>query len=138
MAVTVVRSPDTVEDVSLRARRQGLLTYDARHMRREDDGRFRLTYAPPRDTADYTLEYYLEARDSEGRVVARVGSPEQPITLAVRGVVQPTPWFKRWYVWAAVGGTAVAIAVGVGVAESAQHAPSGTLQPGKVDLGLRF
>jgi tetratricopeptide (TPR) repeat protein len=138
VAALVTRGAAAVEDVSLRARRQGLLTWDARHMRREDEGRFRLTYAPPRDATDYVLEYYLEARDAQGHVVARVASPERPIAIPVKGVFLPTPWFKRWFVWAAVGAVAVGVVVGVSVAESAQHAPAGTLPPGKVDLGLRF
>jgi tetratricopeptide (TPR) repeat protein len=138
VAVVVTRGAGAVEDVSLRVRRQGLLTWDARHMRREEEGRFRLTYSPPRDAADYVLEYYLEARDAQGHVVARVASPERPIALVVKGVLMATPWFKRWYVWAAVGAAVVAVGVGVGVAESAQHAPAGSLPPGKVDLGLRF
>jgi tetratricopeptide (TPR) repeat protein len=133
-AAQVPRGASVVEDVSLRARRQGLLTFDARHMRREEEGRFRLTYSPPRDNADYVLEYYLEARDGQGHVVARVASPERPIALPVQGV--PTPWFRRWYVWAGVGAVVAGVVVGVAVAESAQHAPAGTL--GKVDLGLRF
>jgi tetratricopeptide (TPR) repeat protein len=134
MAAQVSRGAPSVEDVSLRARRQGLLTFDARHMRREDEGRFRLTYSPPHDSAGYVLEYYLEARDGQGRVVARVASPERPIALPVQGM--PTPWFKRWYVWATVGAVVAGVVVGVAVAESAQRAPAGTL--GKVDLGIRF
>ena len=136
VAAQVSRGAPIVEDVSLRARRQGLLTFDARHMRREDDGRFRLTYSPPRDSADYVLEYYFEARDDKGHVVARLASPERPLSLPVHGM--PTPWFRRWYVWAAVGAVVAGVVVGVALAESAQHAPSGSLAPGKVDLGLRF
>ena len=74
---------------------------------RGDANRWKLSYAPPRDVADYTLEYYVEARDDKGRVVARVASPERPIPLPVHGVpvvaAGPPPWYKRWYVWAAVG-----------------------------------
>ncbi len=138
VAASLQRGASSVEEVSLRARRQGLLTYDTRRLRREDEGHFRLTYSPPRDTADYVLEYFLEAKNGEGHVVARVASPERPIALTVRGVAQATAWYRRWYVWATVGAVAVGVAVGVGVAESAQHAPSGSLPPGKVDLGLRF
>jgi hypothetical protein len=135
MAAQVSRGAPSVEDVSLRARRQGLLTFDARHMRREDDSRFRLTYSPPQDNSDYVLEYYLEARDGQGHVVARVASPERPMALPVHGMA--TPWFRRWYVWAAVGAVVAGVVIGVTAAESTQHAaPAGSL--GKVDLGLRF
>jgi tetratricopeptide (TPR) repeat protein len=138
IAAHIQRGASTVEDVSLRARRQGLLTFEAQHMRREEEGRFRLTYALPRDSADYQLEYYLEARDGQGRVVARLASPERPIALPVRGAIAPHPWYKRWYVWAAVGAVTVGVVVGVSVAATGESAASGTLPPGKVDLGLRF
>src|SRR5258708_18238037 len=85
---------------------------------RGEAGRWKLSYAPSREFVDYTLEYYVEARDDKGRVVGRVASPERPIPLAVHGVPNvaagPTPWFKRWYVWAAVGGV-VAVAANSGV-----------------------
>ena len=106
-----------------------------------DGGRWQLSYAPPRDVADYTLEYYVEARDDKGRVVARVASPERPIPLPVHGVplaVGPTPWYKRWYVWAAVGAVVAGGAVVGAVAGTAEKAPKGSLPPGTISLGLRF
>jgi len=48
------------------------------------------------------------------------------------------PWYKRWYVWAAVGGVVAAVAIGATVAATAQRAPTGSLPPGQVSLGLRF
>jgi hypothetical protein len=96
---------------------------------------------PPRDVADYTLEYYVEARDDKGRVVARVASPARPIPLPVHGVpiaVGPTPWYKRWYVWAAVGAVVAGGAVAGAVAGTAEKAPKGSLPPGTVSLGLHF
>ena len=110
MQVVVIRGAQLVRKVTLFARRQGLLEYTATAMRGEG-GRWKLSYAPPRDVADYTLEYYVEARDDKERVVARVASPERPIPLPVHGVpaaVGPTPWYKRWYVWAIVGGAVAA------------------------------
>jgi len=139
VAALVTRGAPLVAEVTLHARRQGLLQFTVETLRAEG-GRYTLSFAPPRETADYLLEYYLEARDAKGRVIARVASPERPIALPVRGVPAPaaTPWFKRWYVWAAVGGVVAAAAIGATVAATAQRAPSGTLPPGQVSLGLRF
>jgi tetratricopeptide (TPR) repeat protein len=140
MQVVVIRGAPLVHGVTLFARRQGLLEYAAAPMH-GDAGRWKLSYTPPREVADYTLEYYVEARDEQGRVVARVASPERPIPLAVRGVAVvsgPTPWYKRWYVWAAVGAVVAGGAVAGAVAGTAEKAPKGSLPPGTVSLGLRF
>jgi tetratricopeptide (TPR) repeat protein len=140
MAVVVIRGAPLVKMVMLHQRRQGLLTYSVEPLRGEG-GRFRLSFTPPRDSADYTLEYYLEARDEHERVVARVASPERPIALPVHGaptVTGPQPWFKRWYVWAAVGAVVAGAAVGGILYGTAERAPKGTLPPGTVSLGLRF
>ncbi|HXU70301.1 MAG TPA: tetratricopeptide repeat protein [Polyangia bacterium] len=140
MQVVVIRGAELVHAVTLFARRQGLLEYGPTPMR-GDANRWYLKYAPPRDVADYTLEYYVEARDDKGRVVARVASPERPIPIAVHGVpivVGPTPWYKRWYVWAAVGAAVAGGAIAGAVAGTAERAPKGSLPPGTVSLGLRF
>jgi len=141
MQVVVIRGAPLVRAVTLYARRQGLLEWATAPMR-GDANRWKLSYAPPRDVADYTLEYYVEARDDKGRVVARVASPERPISLPVHGVpavaVGPTPWFKRWYVWAAVGAVVAGGAVAGAVVGTAERAPRGSLPPGTVSLGLRF
>ncbi|HEY1587602.1 MAG TPA: tetratricopeptide repeat protein [Polyangia bacterium] len=140
MEVVVIRGAQLVHAVTLYARRQGLLAYGNAPMR-GDANRWRLSYAPPREVADYTLEYYVEARDDKGRVVARVASPERPIPMPVRGVpivIGPTPWYKRWYVWAAVGAVVAGGAVVGAVAGTAEKAPKGSLPPGTVSLGLSF
>lgn len=140
MQVVVIRGAPLVKKVTLFARRQGLLEYAPTPMRGEG-GRWKLSYAPPRDVADYTLEYYVEARDDKERVVARVASPERPIPLPVHGVpvaVGPTPWYKRWYVWAAVGAAVAGGAIAGAVVGTEEKAPKGTLPPGTVSLGLRF
>jgi tetratricopeptide (TPR) repeat protein len=138
VAAVATRGAPLVAEVTLHARRQGLLQFTVEKLR-EEGGRFTLSFVPPREAGDYLLEYYLEAHDAKGRVIARVASPERPIALPVRGVpVAATPWYKRWYVWAAVGGVVAAVAIGATVAATAQHAPSGTLPPGQVSLGIRF
>ena len=144
MQVVVIRGAPLVQTVTLYARRQGLLEYTTAPMR-GDANRWKLSYAPPRDVADYTLEYYVEARDNKGRVVARVASPERPIPMPVHGVPAtsfgasgPPPWYKRWYVWAAVGAVVAGGAIAGAVAGTAEKAPKGSLPPGTVSLGLRF
>jgi tetratricopeptide (TPR) repeat protein len=134
----VIRGAPLVQDVALAWRRQGLLTYASEAMSGEA-GRWRLKFAPPRETNDYALEYYLEARDGHGRVVARVASPEAPLVLPVRGApLPPALWYKRWYVWAAVGVVVVGATIGGIVAGTTEHAPAGTLPPGRVSLGLTY
>ncbi len=138
VAAVVTRGAPLVASVELYARRQGLLAFTAAPLG-ESGGRFHVAYVPPREATDYVLEYYLEARDAKGHVVARVASPERPVALPVKGApLPPLAWYKRWYVWAAVGGVVAAAAIGAAVAGSAQHAPTGSLPPGQVSLGLRF
>lgn len=145
VAVTATRGAPLIAEVVLAERRQGLLTFTPERLRAAPnragggEGKWSLSFALPRDNNAYTLEYYLEARDAQGRVLARVASPEQPIALPVAGA--PTPplvWYKRWYVWAGVGAVVAGVAIGAAVAATAAHAPDGTLPPGKISLGLRF
>jgi hypothetical protein len=138
IAALVTRGAALVKEVTLHSRRQGLLGFTSEPLR-PDGARFRAGITPPRDTVDYVLEYYLEARDAKGRVVARVASPQRPLALRVSGAAAgPTPWYRRWYVWAAVGAVVAGAVVGGVVAGTAERAPDGTLPPGKVSLGLSF
>ncbi len=138
VAVVVTRGAPLVHDVALHSRRQGLLAFSVERLHPES-GRFAQSFAPPREPTDYVLEYYLEARDDQGRVVARVASPERPLALPVKGApLPPVAWYKRWYVWAAVGAVVAGVAIGATVAATAQRAPDGSLPPGKVTLGLTF
>ncbi len=140
MEVVVIRGAPLVRAVTLYARRQGLLAYGSAPMH-GDANRWKLSYAPPREVADYTLEYYVEARDDKGRVVARVASPERPIPMPVRGVpivTGPQPWFKRWYVWAAVGAVVAGGAVVGAVAGPGDNAANGSLRRGTVSRGGSF
>jgi tetratricopeptide (TPR) repeat protein len=132
------RNAQLVKGVTLHWRRPGLVTFSAVSLRAEG-GRFVASFTPPREPADYSLEYYLEAHDAKDRVVARVASPQSPIALPVTGNREgPTAWYKRWYVWAAVGAVVAGVAIGATVAATAEKAPDGSLPPGKVTLGLSF
>jgi len=138
MSAVATRNAGVVKNVTLHARRQGLLSFSDEKLHGPDaGGRFTLNYAPPREASDYNLEFYLEATDAKGRVVARVASPSSPIVLPVKGApLPPLVWYKRWYVWAAVGAVVGVAVIAGAVAGSAQRAPDGSL--GKVSLGLRF
>jgi tetratricopeptide (TPR) repeat protein len=132
------RNAQMVKHVTLHWRRPGLVTFNAVPLRTEN-GRFVANFTPPREPGDYNLEYYLEAHDDKGRVVARVASPQSPIALPVTSTREgPTAWYKRWYVWAAVGAVVAGVAIGATIAATAEKAPDGTLPPGKVTLGLTF
>jgi hypothetical protein len=141
LEAVVTRGGPEVKKVALHWRRQGLLTFNEEKLKLEG-GKWTVQFAPPREASDFTLEYYLEARDGGDRVVARVASPQSPIALAVKGAPAPREvplvWYKRWYVWAAVGAVVAGVAIGATVAATAAKAPDGTLAPGKVTLGLTF
>lgn len=125
---------DVVREVHLRWRRRGVLEYQTLVLRRLDDRTHRGRFTPPSDVSGYVLEYYLEARDLSGSVVARAGGPETPLSFPVRGAAAETPWYGRWYVWVGAGALVLGTAAAVAVA-SADQAPEGSLPPGTVDLG---
>jgi hypothetical protein len=134
----VIRGAPVVHEVALLWRRQGLLGWATQPMRGEG-GRWHVTLLTPRESNDYALEYYLEARDEQGRVVARLASPEVPLSVPVRGAPQlREAWYKRWYVWAAVAAVVVGATIGGVVAGTVERAPAGTLPPGRISLGLVY
>ncbi len=70
------------------------------------------------------LELFAVASDERGNEVHRWASPERPRELPLR-YDPPTPWHRKWWVWAAVGGV-VAAGTGIGV-YAAVWQPSDTL-----------
>jgi hypothetical protein len=66
------------------------------------------------------IDYYVRALDEHGSTVAESGTPTLPFRLQVatpgggeaRAGREPTPWYKRWWVWTIVG----AAAIGAGAA----------------------
>jgi tetratricopeptide (TPR) repeat protein len=139
IAAVVQRSETPVAQVTLQARQRGLLTFSGRPLT-PTDGAFRLRFTPPADPAGYVLEYYLEASDERGRVLGRIGSPERPIALEVRGAqaARDRLWYRRWWVWTLIGVGAGALVVGAAVGATQGRAPDGSLPPGRVSLGLSF
>jgi hypothetical protein len=78
------------------------------------------------------------------KVVHRSGPPEsgRPATRE-RSTTPiepkpPSPWYTRWYVWTVAGVVVVAVIAGVAIGVTEGQAPTGTLPPGKVTLGLEL
>ncbi len=103
-------------------------------------GKAKSFYLPPgiwRDAGLQPLKWYAELRDRFGGLLLQKGSASHPVTVAV---VKPKPkmipalsglaagrasvkdedssWYQRWWVWAIVGGVAVAAAGGTVAAMS--------------------
>jgi hypothetical protein len=135
LAASIVSGRGLMASVNLRWRRAGLLTYRNRRMR-GTPRRMEAGFLLPEDTASYRLEYYIEARDSSGHAVGRVGSPEAPLTIKVAGAlrVDSTPIYHKWWFWTLVGAAVVGgVTAGV-VAGSSEDAPAGSLEPNPVRL----
>lgn len=126
-AITIV---DEVSDVSgvrqvvLNFRVAGNRGYSSLTMERDPRGRYVAT-VPGLSVVRPGVEYYLEAWDKLGNGPGLKGSAGAPIRIEVVGGPlatapddrgrAPAPWYKRWWVWAAVAGT-VAIAGGAATA----------------------
>jgi len=66
--------------------------------------------------------FFVVVRDSHGNVLAQLGSAERPRSMVLmaptaerRPAVTGTPWYRRWWVWTAVGAVVVGSAVALGV-----------------------
>ena len=68
------------------------------------------------------LELYLQAYDDKGNTVLNWADPKRPREIAMR-YEPPTPWFRKWWVWAAAG-TVVAGATGAIVFTATSEPPS--------------
>lgn len=75
------------------------------------------TVVLPAITSDkpVSLELYLRAYDAHNNEVLSWGDPQHPRELALR-YERPTPWFRKWWVWA-VSGSVLALATGITVYE---------------------
>jgi hypothetical protein len=73
----------------------------------------RLVLPPVSGRAPTTLELFAIASDPRGNEVHRWASREHPRELPLR-YDPPTPWYRKWWVWAAAGGV-VAVGTGIGV-----------------------
>lgn len=132
--VRATTGAEHVKEVVMFVRRRGDQDYTALTAAFRGDARWRVRYTPPSSIDSYTLEYYLEGRGLTGTAVARVASPEAPLTIAITGAtpVARTPWYRRWYTLAGAGvivvGAATAIVFATGGTDD------GTLPPGRVTV----
>ncbi|HJZ85981.1 MAG TPA: hypothetical protein VKN99_12465 [Polyangia bacterium] len=135
-AARVTEGAPRVADVTINWRPRGLLQYHKEGLGGAD-ARYRGFVRPPQESVGYVLEYFLEAHDTVGRVIARIGTPEEPLAMEVAGApLPPPPWYKRWWFWSALGG-AVAVGTVAGImAGTARHAQPGSL--GSITLDLHF
>lgn len=132
LQVDVAKGADRVKEVNVRWRRQGVLQYESTPMRRAGERGWRARFTPPSDTGGYTLEYFVEARDIAAAQVARIGGPETPLALPVRGAPEASPaWYRRWYVWVGAGAVVLGTAAVI-VVSSGESAPESTLGTGNL------
>lgn len=108
----------------------------------------RVEVAPDHLDSSEQLEIYLSVHDSYGNVVARVGSPEEPLVIAIgeassttepqdpNGQRRRRPVYQRWWFWTIIGTAVVGLAVGlpVGLTRSAPNDPCESVLGGSCDL----
>jgi hypothetical protein len=111
-----------IASVAVQYRRRGGAGWSRVEAARSGAGAFAATI-PGMQVEPPALEYFAEARDAAGAIVARAGSAEAPLTVDVRSR-PPRPIYAKWWFWTAVGAGAVVTAVLVGVLAS-QGGPSG-------------
>lgn len=68
------------------------------------------------------VELYLQAFDDKGNTVLTWADPKRPREIPMR-YEPPTPWFRKWWVWAAAG-TVVAGATGAIVYQTTLEPPA--------------
>jgi len=119
-----------IKQVTLNYRVRGTRGFNTVTMERQDDGTY-IGSIPAFTVVQPGIEYYLAAWDSLGNGPGLKGSPGAPIYVNVQGGPAPTtrptstPWYRNWWVWAAVAsvavvGGAVATAVYLGRDEQAR------------------
>ncbi|RMH38864.1 MAG: hypothetical protein D6689_18210 [Deltaproteobacteria bacterium] len=80
----------------------------------ESPGRYRRVILPPAGgDRPATLEVYATALDARGNEVLVWAGRDRPREIPL-GYTPPTPWYRKWWVWA-VAGTTVAAATGATV-----------------------
>lgn len=135
LEVRATRGGERVFDIVIATRRRGELQYKAMSASPRGGAKWRGRVVADPSAKPYVLEYYVEARDAGGAVVARIAAPDAPLEIALAAggpVAAGRPWYGRWYVIAgaatlAAGLTATTIAVTRGP-------DPGTLPPRSITL----
>jgi hypothetical protein len=122
-----------VKEVALWLRRAGDLDYREVDGAFRGDGRWRIRVTPEASPEPYTLEYYLEGRGLTGETVARIASPEAPLSIAITAGAGRArrAWYRRWYVWAGLGAALTGTA---GVLILTSGTDDGSLDPGRITV----
>jgi hypothetical protein len=90
----------------------------------------------------FRLAYFIQAKGSQGKILAGQGSQAKPFIFTIPATPPPvekpvavsSPWYKKWWIWTAVGVVVVGVSVGVGVAASdSTDVPVGSLGELKLD-----
>jgi tetratricopeptide (TPR) repeat protein len=132
--VRATRGADAVREVVVLYRRLGALAYREQPARGAADDRWRAALPLPGARQPYAVEYYVEARGTAGAVLARIASPDTPLSIPVAaGGVGGGAWYGRWYV---ITGAAVlaAGATGAVVWAASSGVADGSLPPGRVTV----
>ncbi len=132
--VRATRGADEVRAVVVLYRRLGALAYREQPGRSAADDRWRAALPLPGARQPYAVEYYVEARGTAGAVLARIASPDTPLSIPVAaGGVGGGAWYGRWYV---ITGAAVlaAGATGAVVWAASSGVADGSLPPGRVTV----
>jgi len=98
---------------SLYHRRRGTALWAHEEFPLPGQGGYRRVELPPANpdaTGPEVVQIYLAVTDAGGNQVLLVGDDERPREIAL-AYEQPQPWYRKWWVWALVGG---AVAVGTG------------------------
>jgi len=122
----------------VRIRHRGATEIDWASSSATADGTGFVVEVPPLGRVE-PLELYAEARDAEGRLLARSSGPLAPSVLEVSegsgGGGGGENVLESWWLWTIVGVVVVGAGIGIGVGASSDgQAPSGTLPPGRVVL----
>jgi hypothetical protein len=113
LEVEVVSDPKGyLKRATLHVRKKGEQGFEAVDLTLRATGDYQQVVLPaPGSSRAEVLQVYLTAFDSGGNEVLRLGSPREPREIAL-SYEPPTPWYRKWWVWAAVGGV---VAVGTGI-----------------------
>jgi tetratricopeptide (TPR) repeat protein len=114
LEVETIADPDGLLDrATIYVRTRGEPTWRAADLSLADVGALERVRLPAvAGTRPTSLEIYAVASDAAGNEVLSWASPARPREIPLR-YEPPTPWYRRWWVWAAAGGV---VAVGTGVA----------------------
>lgn len=126
-----------VARMTLRTRSAGTLSFDRLPMTRSGRQFRGIVDLPDRERA-YVLEFYVEARNGTGGLVARGSSPLAPSVIEVRGIVRTqSAWWQSPWVWIGAGAVvvgSVVTAIVLGTAGGGDEC--GDLGPCHVQLSL--